>query len=146
MPASGVVLRSARLSTIAQQPVYFRFTCNETALVAEGGDAVVGGGGADVVAEGGADVVAEGGADVVAEEGDALVAEGGADIVAEEGADVVAGGGANVVAGEGDAVVAGAASNTPTDALGGSDAGNNKAIQNPPDWTERFGGPFCVHC
>ena len=31
LPASGVVLRSARLSEAAQRPVYFRFTCNQTA-------------------------------------------------------------------------------------------------------------------
>ena len=116
LPASGVVLRSARLSTIAQQPVYFRFTCNETALVAEGGDAVVGGGGADIVAEEGADVVAGEGPDVVAEGGDA----------------VVAGGEPDVVAGEGGAVV--------------GEAASNKEIQRKPDRIERFGGPFCVHC
>ena len=90
--------------------------------------------------------VAGGGADVVAEEGADVVAGEGADVVAGEGADVVAGEGAEVVAEEGAAVVGGAASNTPTDALDGSDAGHNKAIQNPPDWTERFGGPFCVQC
>ena len=83
LPASGVVLRSARFSKIAQQPVYFRFTCNDTVAVAGGGDAVVAG------------------------EGAAVVAGGGADVVAEEGADVVAGEGADVVAGGRDAVVGG---------------------------------------